>query len=213
MKGSVNERIYRAIKDDLLTGDYTPGARLEAAALADLHHVSVTPVRVALYRLVGEHLVEAQAHEGFHMPRVTEPGLRELLDWNSHLLVTAIRMRDLTADLMPDLKAIQAEASERHVKATERFFSTIAALCGNRHHAAAVARNNDQLRASRMVTERLIPDQQAELNSLVDQLESSDFSSLSKGLLTYHRRRRALVGDMVRLLHQPSQHRPSDRGL
>lgn len=48
-----SERVYRALKADLLTGALAAG-RINISALALRHGASATPVREALMRLVGE---------------------------------------------------------------------------------------------------------------------------------------------------------------
>ncbi|MGN6424318.1 MAG: GntR family transcriptional regulator [Asticcacaulis sp.] len=202
MKGSVNERVYRAIKTDILAGTYAPGARVEAATLADRHRVSVTPVRIALYRLVGEELLDNEAHEGFHLPRVTESAIRDLLDWNCHLLVSAAKSRNLPIHLLPDMAPLRADLEPDLVRSAERLFLTIASLSGNTHHVAAVARNNDRLRAIRLVMGNLLDKRRDDLVMLIDHLDNRDFGGLGRSLVTYHRRRRALVSDLVRMLHQ-----------
>lgn len=88
-KNSKSERLYEEIKRAILTGRYTPGARIDPSTLANEFKISPTPVRFALYRLVGEGVIEDHAREGFHVPRVTELSLRELYKWMEHLLLLA----------------------------------------------------------------------------------------------------------------------------
>ena len=86
-KNSKSERLYEEIKRAILTGRYTPGARIDPSTLANEFKISPTPVRFALYRLVGEGVIEDHAREGFHVPSVTEMSLRELYKWMEHLLL------------------------------------------------------------------------------------------------------------------------------
>jgi DNA-binding GntR family transcriptional regulator len=64
-------RVYTALKEQLLAGRWEPGAHLEPAAIGADLSASVTPVRDALHRLVGERLVEAPRHDGFRVPTMT----------------------------------------------------------------------------------------------------------------------------------------------
>lgn len=66
-KNSKSERLYEEIKRAILTGRYTPGARIDPSTLANEFKISPTPVRFALYRLVGEGVIEDHAREGFHV--------------------------------------------------------------------------------------------------------------------------------------------------
>jgi len=85
------ERSYRMLREMLRAGGFAPGARLDANRLAEEIGVSMTPVRDALNRLAGEHLVDASTGDGFHAPRLTETGLRHLYEWNAAILTRAVR--------------------------------------------------------------------------------------------------------------------------
>ena len=100
-----SERIYRVVKQQVLDGVFRPGERIEAAQLADLHNASITPVRAALHRLVGEQLVDARPSEGFHAPQVSEPSLRDLYDWNGQVLQIALQLSS-PQSTRPDATAI-----------------------------------------------------------------------------------------------------------
>ena len=89
--GATFERVYRTLKDQLGSGRFAAGEHLEPAALSQDLHASITPVRDALHRLVGEALVEAPRGDGFRMPLITEAGLRHLYRWNAALLNLAVR--------------------------------------------------------------------------------------------------------------------------
>uniref|UniRef100_UPI000A6AA556 GntR family transcriptional regulator n=1 Tax=Sphingomonas asaccharolytica TaxID=40681 RepID=UPI000A6AA556 len=104
--GATSERVFDALKHDILSGELPPGTKLEPAALADRLNSSVTPVRDALHRLAGALLVEMRASEGFYLPFVTEPGLRDLYAWNAELVRTLVRAwpdrrAPLKADALP----------------------------------------------------------------------------------------------------------------
>ncbi|HWU12692.1 MAG TPA: GntR family transcriptional regulator, partial [Caulobacter sp.] len=86
------ERIYFSIKTHLLSESaLRPGDRLDVRDLSHRFGASATPVRAALHRLVGERLLVSHQGEGFSMPRVTEPDLVDLYQWNAALLVNAAR--------------------------------------------------------------------------------------------------------------------------
>lgn len=76
-KGDV---VYRHIRRALRSGRYLPGHRIDPSSLAEEFEASTTPVRQALYRLVGKHLIEDQARSGFVVPLPSEMALRDLHD-------------------------------------------------------------------------------------------------------------------------------------
>ncbi|MEV4156741.1 GntR family transcriptional regulator [Nocardia salmonicida] len=55
---SVRERVYRYLRQQITTGEYTGGIRLTEEQIADELQVSRTPIREALQRLTSEGLVE-----------------------------------------------------------------------------------------------------------------------------------------------------------
>ncbi|HET7267438.1 MAG TPA: GntR family transcriptional regulator, partial [Oleiagrimonas sp.] len=81
--------VYRQVRRDLRSGRYAPGQRLDPASLAEQFHTSPTPVRFALYRLIGETLIVDHARDGLHIPLLTEVALRDLYDWMERLLLMA----------------------------------------------------------------------------------------------------------------------------
>jgi hypothetical protein len=84
------EPTYHAIKLRLMTGAWRAGFRLEPVKISAELGVGVSPIRDCLNRLTGERLIEAQSGEGFHVPLIQPQTLRELLDLNQTLLLTAI---------------------------------------------------------------------------------------------------------------------------
>lgn len=190
------DRVYAAIKQRLRDGVYRPGDRLEPAALSDELNASVTPVRDALHRLTGERLVEAPRHEGFRVPMLTEPLLRQLYEWHLDLLILALMKRRAAAlddeILTDDWKADGA--------AHERDNLLFLAL-------ARSARNSELLDAVEAVTLRLEPVQRLE-QSFLDEtdretkeifaaLRANDRKALRASLLRYHRRRQKIVPELL----------------
>src|SRR3546814_13671093 len=79
--------LYKQIRRALRSGRYVPGERLDPATIAEEFHTSATPVRFALYRLVGEGLIADHARSGLYVPLFTEVALRDLYDWMRRLLL------------------------------------------------------------------------------------------------------------------------------
>jgi len=62
--------VYRALRDDIVAMRMTPGEPINEKAMALKHDVSRTPVREALLRLAGEHLVEIFPQSGTFVTRI-----------------------------------------------------------------------------------------------------------------------------------------------
>ena len=142
------ERSYGALKTMLRAGSLAPGHRLEAARLADEIGVSMTPVRDALNRLVGEQLVEANAGDGFHVPRMSEADLRDLYEWHSALVIMAVR----TARAHPEAGDLQAAlGAASAAEAASIGFELIAEASANRELRLAMQNAADRLHAFRLI--------------------------------------------------------------
>ena len=158
------ERSYAALCDLLRTGAYPPGQRLEANRIANEIGVSMTPVRDALNRLVGEQMVEASSGDGFHVPRLSEGDLRDLYEWHSALAIIASR----TAGTLPDPAAVaEAMASASLADATMACFTLLAGSGPNQELRDAVARAGDRLHPYRIVEARILEPVLGELEEML----------------------------------------------
>lgn len=195
--GATSERVYDTLKDRLLSGVMLPGERLEPAALAEELNSSVTPVRDALHRLTGERLVESRTSEGFHLPQVNEPGLRDLYGWNAQLMRLVVRSwpRGLASPLADHLPA------DLH-RATRAFFELFSARTGNIEYDAQVDAANDRLSAARTAERRVLPELEDELRALAIDFDRGSVAALGKRLTAYHRRRVQSVSEIVRALYR-----------
>ncbi len=183
------ERSYLALKSMLREGSFAPGARLEANRLSIELGVSMTPVRDALHRLVGERMIEASSGDGFHVPRLSENELRELYEWNSALLVIAVRTSP-AADhrLPPDVEGTTAKAD-----LIALLFEQIASGAPNGEVRAAIASASDRLHPFRVV-------EQAALEPLIGELEELGLTGTGQlpAIRRYHRRRIKAVPAILR---------------
>jgi len=194
--GVTFERVYHALKDQLGRGHFSAGQHLEPAALSHDLNASITPVRDALHRLVGEGLVETPRGEGFRTPVVTEVGLRQLYRWNAALLDLAARSRASRVSTLDPPSEGSPGAAER----MGTLFLAVAARAGNAEHLAAVARLNDRLRPVRHAELGLIDGLEVELDDLAHRLTEPTAPALRRALAAFHRRRERLVGELVAAL-------------
>ncbi|MES2058212.1 MAG: GntR family transcriptional regulator [Pseudomonadota bacterium] len=196
--GVTAERVYDALKRRLLSGELLPGARLEPGRLAADLASSVTPVRDALNRLAGERLVETRASEGFHLPHLAEPMLRDLYAWNAALLRLVARSwpagsRTPCADALPANPA----------QAVPALFALFAARSDNREHAAQIASANDRIAAARTAEAGTLDGLEDELGAMAVAFDQDSLPHLLRLVGSYHRRRLAAVPRILRTLYEP----------
>lgn len=179
----VIEPTYEAIKRRLMHGHWPPGTRLEAAKIADLLHVSITPVRDSLYRLTGERMVDLTHGVGFHAPRMTESDLRSMLELHLMLLLAALatQVRDSSIPV-----SWQDEGSDGFGS----LFLRIARRSGNTELASCIAGLGDRLHIARLADTDILGDTTAEFRDLeVAYANDPAHPEVRALLLRYHERR------------------------
>lgn len=191
--------VYGQVRRALQSGRYAPGQRIDPATLAAEFNTSPTPVRFALYRLVGEALVVDHARDGLHVPLLTEVAMRDLYDWMERLLLMACDIGGApTARKNGKLEI--ASADDDLVKRTWQLFDAIA--CATAHWSLhhAVKQANDRLAPIRRAKQGLIDHVYEELSELNRHWQTRDISALKSALRDYHERRKQLVPGIVALL-------------
>ena len=204
--GQILERVYDALKGQITKAAIPPGSRLDPVKLAHELAASATPVRDALHRLVGERIVEAWPQEGFHAALQTEAGLRDLYDWQSHLLGLILRTIHARAAFPPQPGASDLMAGDAPDEGIASLFLSIAARAANREVRHALVSAVERLASARIAERSLLDAQQAEYSALVTLWQSADNASLRLSLARYHRRRIRAVAAILAAM--PSRNRP-----
>jgi DNA-binding transcriptional MocR family regulator len=194
-----SERVYQAVRAELLAGAFSPGERIEGVQLAERHLTSITPIRAALHRLTGESLIDARAGEGFHAPMVTEASLRDLYAWNGHVVLLGWQLSSHSAG--PEPPAAPDPAQDIPL-ATAVLFAGIGERSGNEQCVAAINQLNDKLHLARLLEGGLIDDLDIEIEHVATQLGGEQPSEIRQAIAAYHRRRIRLAADLVRLMHR-----------
>ena len=197
--GPTFERVYLALREQLRAGRWPPGVHIEPATLEMELSASITPIRDALHRLVGERLVEAPRHNGFCTPPLTEAALRSLLVWSNEVAFLALASPTPGTNLADALGDAPSTASQ--------FLAHIARLSRNHEHWWAMSSINDRLGPVRSLEHRVLDGLDLELESLTDAAAAADLRTLKTAIARYHRRRENAAGLLVELL-QPV---PRDR--
>src|ERR1700676_3799886 len=75
---TVQERVYAALRDQLMRGGFEPGQKLKIAALATAFGTSAMPVREALNRLAVERALETLPSRTVRVPALSKSSLQDL---------------------------------------------------------------------------------------------------------------------------------------
>lgn len=198
--GPTFDRVYLALKDQMIAGRYAPGDHLEPVAIGDQLHSSITPVRDALHRLVGERLVEAPRNDGFRSPVLTEFGLRHLYALGTDLLLLALKS--------PQFERLRKETALTEVKQLDRpdpaslLFRSIGVLSANPEHRDAIVAAFARLGPARMAEPVALDGVQAELEAMRTSLLRQDQTGLRRLILAYFRRRARAAPAILEAMHR-----------
>ena len=192
--------LYGQVRRALQSGRYAPGQRIDPATLAAEFRTSPTPVRFALYRLVGDGLVEDQARGGLRVPLPSEVAMRDLYDWMQRLLLMACEIGISPLPHGASRQISTPRPNDDLVKLTWQLFDAIASATAHRSLHQAVRRANDQLAPIRRAKQHLLDDLHDELCELIENWQSRDIPALTAALQRYHERRKQLVPCIVSAL-------------
>lgn len=197
--------VYGQVRRALRSGLYAPGQRIDPATLAVEFKTSPTPVRFALYRLVGEALIVDHARAGLHVPLLTEIALRDLYDWMERLLLMACDIG--SAPLARTTEQLElASAGDDPVKLTWQLFDAIARATAHKSLHHAVKQANDRLAPIRRAKQGLLEHSFEEISELNRRWQTRDIRALKSALRSYHERRKQLVPSIVALLNDRSDY-------
>ena len=197
--------VYRQVKRAMRSGHFAPGERIDPSRLASEFKTSPTPVRFALYRLVGEALIVDHARDGLHVPLPNEVALRNLYDWMERLLLMACDI-DEEPRLRESAALELATVDSDPVKLTWQLFDAIARVTAHWSLHRAVKQANDRLAPIRRAKQGLLDHAHEELSLLHRHWLAHDIPGLKSALHDYHERRRQIVPRIVALLSDHNGH-------
>jgi DNA-binding GntR family transcriptional regulator len=107
---TVQEWVYRELRERLLVGQFVPGRSVTLRGIASMLEVSATPVREALRRLVSERALEIHGNRRVSVPRMTRQKFDDLCAVRVSLETLAAEraMFHVDADQLARLRALDA---------------------------------------------------------------------------------------------------------
>ena len=110
--------VFNTLRTAIITGEFAPGERLMEISLAERLGVSRTPVREAIRKLELEGLVVMIPRRGAEVARITEAGLKEVLEVRCAIEELAVELACKRSD-KASLEQLK-EAHQKFVDAVER---------------------------------------------------------------------------------------------
>lgn len=163
-RDTLNERIYRRLRELVLSGDAPAGVRLDENSLAERLGVSRTPLREAIGKLVKDGLVEYRPYQGNFVKKFTIEQVRELFEVREALeglaarlavhRLSDARLATLTAILDEVDAALRDDDMEAYALTDRRFHQAIAEYSGNHMLIEFLERLGDQIQVARLKANR-----------------------------------------------------------
>ncbi|TPK73450.1 GntR family transcriptional regulator [Mesorhizobium sp. B2-4-15] len=211
---TLNDRAYGALKQELISGGFSPGQTLVIRKLAETFGISTTPIREALQRLVAERLLEMQNNRSIIVPLLSAPAFEEL----THIRIaveglagemaasrlTEDGLVDIQATLAGMQRAIEAGDAKAYLSLNEAFHFAI-----YRHAGAPILLNMIRDLWGRvgpylkllMRADRYIPRSNDAHRKIVDALEQRDGPAVRASLERDITMAAAVLSENLRTAH------------
>lgn len=192
------DRIYRELKQLILSGESPPAAPLVVQTLAERYGTSIAPVRDALHRLVGERLVSVQGGGGFAMPAMTRVRAYNLYSWHADIIRAALKVMVRFERIGPPPPFLDDAAldSVQLAAATAELFTRICACSPNDEHLDAIIIVGERLHILRL-REEVISRRTQELRALWSSAFAGNRRETGAAISQYHKRRLVRVEQIV----------------
>lgn len=159
-KESNTQRAYRELRQRILRGEMPPGAQYLEQQLAEILHMSRTPVREALIRLADERLVEVRPRHGVRILPLSVEEFRDIHEMWAELESLAVRrlatrgatnsqLAALEAGLQQMVAAVGSGNRSDWYASKRAFHDVIQSACGNARLAQTIQGLIDQSACAR----------------------------------------------------------------
>ncbi len=189
------QALREALEDDIATGRYPAGARLDEVTLANRFGVSRTPIREALIELSVAGLVEMRPRRGSFVKEIGIARLVEMFEVMADLEATCGRLaaRRITARELTDLKAAHEACREAqedgdpdaYYRANQLFHQAIYQASHNSFLHEQVSQLQNRLKVYRRLQLRVpnrVSGSLAEHQRIVSAIEAGDASAAAQEL-------------------------------
>jgi GntR family transcriptional regulator, rspAB operon transcriptional repressor len=153
---TLGEKVYRALKRDIIRGVFQPGESLNEKDLAARYKGSRTPVREAAVRLQNERLLRIVTNRGYFVTQITLQVLNDIYEFRCAVECEAAQLaafKGCTPEALrklSELSKVTCRADDRlscvrFIEADTAFHSTVARLSRNQMLIQAVHEARSQM--------------------------------------------------------------------
>ena len=157
---TVGEKVYRRLRNDIISGRLAPSQRLRLDALKESYGASISTLRELLSRLTSEGLIVSESAKGFEVAPISADNLRELANLRLLLESHALQRSFSAGDMEWEARVVAAHhklsTMEARMLAGDRagpevlkrydaeFHQALISACGSRTLLEAHASINDK---------------------------------------------------------------------
>ncbi len=138
----LSQKVYRVLKESIIKGFLEPGTKLLENKIAEEMHVSRTPVREAMQKLVAEGFVKTTPNQTMVVTEVSPEDVKEVLQIRGVLeglaaRVAAKKINRLEIDKLENVVTqmslhVTKEDLSSYCKVDDEFHDLILNICGNK---------------------------------------------------------------------------------
>ena len=138
----LSQKVYQTLKKEIVRGILEPGSRLSENKLAKEMHVSRTPVREAIRKLVAEGLVKTSPNKKVTVSEFSVADMKEVLLVRGELegLAASIAAKKINSEEIDKLEKIVTQMSlfiiknnlSSYCEVDDKFHDLILSICGNK---------------------------------------------------------------------------------
>ncbi|MCB1342520.1 MAG: GntR family transcriptional regulator [Pseudooceanicola sp.] len=184
---SRSDQIAGLLEEQILTGRFPPGARLDEASLAEEHRVSRTPIREAFQRLAQSGLVDHAPRRGVFVRQTTAVEIMEMFEVMAEIeaicgRLAALRATETAVEALRQAnaacrRALEAGDADLYYEENGAFHRLIYAQSGNRYLEQEATRLHRRLKPYRRMQLHLrgrLKQSMAEHEGIVAAIASGD---------------------------------------
>ena len=138
----LNQKVYRVLKEAIIKGFLEPGTKLLENKIAEKMHVSRTPIREAMQKLLAEGFVKTTPNQTMVVTEVSPEDVKEVLQIRGVLegLAARIAAKKINRQEISELEKVVAQMSlhvtkenlSSYCKVDDEFHDLILNICGNK---------------------------------------------------------------------------------
>ncbi|KGT86036.1 hypothetical protein NG99_27085 [Erwinia typographi] len=143
---SISHKVYELLKQDIISSQLEPGARLIVNTLSKRFGVSGIPVREALFRLAAEKLIVLEHNKGFRV--AAKPDAKDIYQWQQARLliepeIAETVLENITRDEIAHLRELNRTMRSHHYGPRYEQYSYFINLNAEFHNHIVMATRND----------------------------------------------------------------------